>query len=307
MAAPEIAILIPCYNASRYLERIFSDIQNQTVPFDEVLFYNDSSTDETAAIAASMGIRMINANENKGAAFGRNRLLDLCNSEWVHFHDADDGIDPLFVEKIKKTISDHHVSGTTCILSDMIVKDESGKKVGEVNYRQADIAPDATAYFLKNTGYAIVGCYPAKLLRKINGFNEKLRGNEDPDLHLRLALAGASFITINQTLVTNYIHPGSFSQNNWTACMIDKLGCLEEYQQHLGQAYQHEIGRQSASLSNYFYRERLPELSKRARNLTYKTGVKNIGTGKIASLIIRFLGLPAYLWIYRKRTDLGLP
>ncbi len=44
------SLLIPCHNAAQYLLRLWETVQAQTVPFDEIICYDDGSTDNTAEV-----------------------------------------------------------------------------------------------------------------------------------------------------------------------------------------------------------------------------------------------------------------
>ena len=46
----EISIIIPCYNASKYLRQCIDSILNQTFKNYEIIFINDKSTDNTLDI-----------------------------------------------------------------------------------------------------------------------------------------------------------------------------------------------------------------------------------------------------------------
>jgi glycosyltransferase involved in cell wall biosynthesis len=301
MITPTIAILIPCYNAAKYLPNLFQAIAAQTIPFDEIICYDDGSTDDTVAVASNFGAKVIKGDKNRGAAFGRNRLIEAANSKWVHFHDADDLITDDFVEKMRSLIEKlPEYEANTAILSNMKVQNGHGYET-TVIYDQKEIEKDAVAYFLDNSGFAIIGCYPKLLLKKINGFREDLRGNEDPDLHIRLAFAKAKFICSNEALVTNITHDDSFSATNWLTCWEDKLKCLHYYYENFDRKYHLIIGEHAALLSNNFFKIKKFDKSDDALQLAQKTGVRKIGGTTFAKVVSGIFGLSFYIWIYRKR------
>ena len=55
MSGPSLSLLIPAYNAARFLPRLLASAHAQTDRFDEIWVYDDCSTDDTAAVAASLG------------------------------------------------------------------------------------------------------------------------------------------------------------------------------------------------------------------------------------------------------------
>ncbi len=301
---PSFAILIPCYNSAQYLPELFEGIRNQTVPFDEIICYDDCSSDNTVEIAQALGAKVIKGIENKGPAYARNRLIEASKSDYIHFHDSDDLIAPRFVEALKASIETEDVQFIcNTYVFDRETRSES---LGNIVYDGLLRAEDQLMFFLQNVGFASMGLYSRKALNDIKGFREDIKGNEDPDLHIRLSAKGYKIKPLKEYLVTKLEHSSSFSHQNWFQCLSDKLKCLRYYHENLPAQYSIIIGKQAAELSNYFYREHNPKLSKDARKLAYKTGVKTIDTTPFAALVTKTLGLKLYLWQYRKRVDLKL-
>src|SRR5690348_347154 len=86
---PTLALCIPAYNAGRYLPRLLRAAHAQEgPPFDEILVYDDCSTDDTAAIAGAYGATVIRGDVNRGCSFGKNQLAQRAVSDWIHFIDA---------------------------------------------------------------------------------------------------------------------------------------------------------------------------------------------------------------------------
>jgi glycosyltransferase involved in cell wall biosynthesis len=88
---PEISVVIPAYNAERYLREAFESVQAQAYPSLEVLIVDDGSKDKTAEVAESFGtaVRYI-FQENAGAAAARNHGVEQAAGEFIAFLDADD-------------------------------------------------------------------------------------------------------------------------------------------------------------------------------------------------------------------------
>src|SRR2546430_11591400 len=95
-----VSLLIPAYNAESWLSDLLTDAVNQTLPFSEILVYDDASGDETGRVARSFGARVFRGEQNRGAAFARNRLIASTDATWLHFHDADDRLSPNFNERM---------------------------------------------------------------------------------------------------------------------------------------------------------------------------------------------------------------
>jgi glycosyltransferase involved in cell wall biosynthesis len=301
---PRIAILIPCYNSEKFLSELFEGINKQSILFDEVICYDDKSTDDTVKVAKSLGAIVIEGKENKGPSFCRNRMIEACTCDLIHFHDSDDLIDPSFVAEMLQQIED----GQTQLLCNSYVfaRENRAQNLGNINYNNLADSKNQLQYFLENVGFASMGLYHRSALQKIGGFREDLKANEDPDLHIRLVLNGFKIKPTKQFLVTKLEHQNSYSHQNWMMCMENKLICLETYSREIPTSYLQIIGQQAATLSNYFYREHQQKLSKKARLLAYQCGIKTLHTSRFTRLISKYFGLSFYLWLYRRRVDLNL-
>lgn len=109
-----ISIIVPVYNAERYLHKCIDSILNQTYNDIELLLINDGSTDLSGVICDEYAqndnrIRVLHK-ENSGVSATRNIGLDNITGEYVTFIDADDWIEPSMLndvyEKIKADDAD---------------------------------------------------------------------------------------------------------------------------------------------------------------------------------------------------------
>src|SRR6266516_314678 len=84
-----VSVVIPCYNQGRFLREAIESVRRQTYPQVEIVVVDDGSTDDTAAVAASVGVRCIRQ-ENRGLSGARNRGLTESTGDYLVFLDADD-------------------------------------------------------------------------------------------------------------------------------------------------------------------------------------------------------------------------
>lgn len=101
---PQLAVIMPAYNAGQYIEKAVRSILGQSFSRLQLIVVDDGSTDDTAQIlrriqAEDARLRPISV-ENGGPAMARNRGLDAVESgtEYVMFADADDELLPDAVE-----------------------------------------------------------------------------------------------------------------------------------------------------------------------------------------------------------------
>lgn len=93
-----ISIVIPIYNAERFLPKCLDSILDQTYTNLEVICVNDSSPDNSLEVLNKYAekdsrIRVVDK-ENEGVSAARNVGLSMVSGEYVMFVDADDWIDP---------------------------------------------------------------------------------------------------------------------------------------------------------------------------------------------------------------------
>ncbi len=86
-----ISVIVPTYDAARYLRESLDSILAQAGPDDEVLVVDDGSTDDTPAVLTAYDdrVRVLRA-VHGGYAAARNLGLAHARGDWVSFHDADD-------------------------------------------------------------------------------------------------------------------------------------------------------------------------------------------------------------------------
>src|SRR5262245_44085768 len=98
--APLVSILIPCYNAERWVGQAIESALAQTWPVKEVIVVDDGSQDRSLSVIESFANRIRwQAGPNRGGNVARNELLELAQGTWLQFLDADDYLLP---EKIAK-------------------------------------------------------------------------------------------------------------------------------------------------------------------------------------------------------------
>lgn len=102
-----VSIIIPVYNASRFLEETINSIQEQTYSNWEAIFIDDCSSDNSYNLIKKYQkedkrIKLIKNKTNSGAAVSRNNGIDHAEGDYLCFLDADDKWHP---EKLEKQIN----------------------------------------------------------------------------------------------------------------------------------------------------------------------------------------------------------
>ncbi len=96
-----VSILIPAYNAERWIAGTIESALAQTWPAKEIIVVDDGSADRTLAVARSFGDRGVQVitQANRGAAAARNTALRAARGAWIQFLDADDLLNPRKIEQ----------------------------------------------------------------------------------------------------------------------------------------------------------------------------------------------------------------
>lgn len=107
----KVSVLMPCYNAGKYLQKAVESVRASTEQDFEIIILDDGSTDNTAEIALDLKakddrIRLI-SREEKGFAFTFNELLDNAKGEYVLNVDPDDWIEPTMIETMLNKMDDN--------------------------------------------------------------------------------------------------------------------------------------------------------------------------------------------------------
>lgn len=103
----KVSIIIPIFNAEKFLNKSIRSVINQTYNNIEIILVNDGSTDNSKKICEEFlkedkRIKLVNC-ENNGVSFARNLGLERSTGEYVFFLDSDDWIDQNTIEiMIKK-------------------------------------------------------------------------------------------------------------------------------------------------------------------------------------------------------------
>ncbi|HJZ55192.1 MAG TPA: glycosyltransferase family A protein [Gemmataceae bacterium] len=95
------SVVIPAYNCGGFLAESVESALRQTLPPHEVIVIDDGSTDDTPAVAARFGERIVYHHQpNRGVSAARNGGIDRASGDWLAFLDADDLWEPTKLERV---------------------------------------------------------------------------------------------------------------------------------------------------------------------------------------------------------------
>lgn len=210
-----VSIVIPAYNAARYLSETIVSVINQTYTNWELIVVNDGSKDETLSIAKSFAnkdprIHIIDKS-NSGVSDSRNTGIKVAKGDVLFFLDADDvwNIDNI-TEKIKRLNEPScHAVYSACEIIDEKSVSFSRFLSGSANLRLEDMLLSKGNYTTAPSGIAV----KRNVLDKIGGFDTNLSNNADQDFFIRILATGFKIAYIPDTLWKYRMHGNSMSKN----------------------------------------------------------------------------------------------
>lgn len=107
----KVSVIIPVYNAQKYLERCVASVINQTYKNIEIVLVDDGSTDSSlktceALAQADSRIKVIHK-ENEGAGIARNAGIEKATGEYICFVDSDDYLELSTINTCMQSVKDN--------------------------------------------------------------------------------------------------------------------------------------------------------------------------------------------------------
>ena len=131
MKVPEVSIIIPAYNAERWLRQAVVSVLEQTHTDWELIIVNDGSSDDTLGVAYSINDHRITIVDqvNAGVSAARNAGLTCSKGTYICFMDADDAMHPQNLAVKLAHLKDRQVDW---VFGDLALCDEDLNFTGEV-------------------------------------------------------------------------------------------------------------------------------------------------------------------------------
>ena len=243
-----ISVVIPAYNAERFLRRTLESVFAQTLLPDEILICDDGSVDGTAELAESFGppVRVLRLS-NEGASSARNFGAAQATGEWIAFLDADDLWEPGKLERQMAELA-RNPDADLCYTSVMKLEQHGDEM------RLCGIIPVPTADLIERAVFERTTFIPSSVVIRRSvflasgGFDATRRYAEDWELWLRLLRRGVKFAGLTEPLTLYRIHGAGVSSK------------VIEAQDAIADLYRREIYPQLNPLTRWYrYRRFLAE------------------------------------------------
>jgi glycosyltransferase involved in cell wall biosynthesis len=208
--APLVSVVIPCYNAARWVDAAVESALRQTYSNVEVIVVDDGSTDDSAAIIANKypNVTLI-CSPNRGPSAARNQGLGAAHGEWTQFLDADDLLHPdkLFLSlevyaprpDVQFAWAPHASASEAFCLADIATCSRSEIRLSR-NALEATYAP-STAVFRTS------------FLKQVGEWDESLERWVDLEYHARIAAQQPVYARLSDPLYFYREHSGARISN----------------------------------------------------------------------------------------------
>lgn len=209
-----ISVLLPVFNAERYIREAIKSVLNQTYDNFELMIIDDGSVDNSVDIASEFRdkrIRLFRTN-HQGLVRALNFGLERAKGRWIARMDADD-VALLDRFKLQKEYLSSHedavaVGGGACLI------DSEGEKTGRLVIPPND--HDVLLQRILYRGHGPSLLHPTVMMqtdaaKKIGGYRREFPVAEDVDMWLRLSQAG-KLHSIPETVLLLRKHIDSVSQ-----------------------------------------------------------------------------------------------
>ena len=177
-----ISVIVPVYNAEKYLPECIESILSQTYRNIELILVNDGSTDGSLAIAkgaSALDERVVVVeSENKGVSSARNLGLDIAKGRFYTFVDADDFLLRNAIEILCCTIRTYNADIAIARSSSSLIFGTKAEQKEIKNCWIGDEALRANLYGDSFTYGACANLYRADLTHEIR-FPKDMRVHED--------------------------------------------------------------------------------------------------------------------------------
>lgn len=183
-----VSVVMPIYNAERYLTQAIDSILSQTLENFELILINDASTDKTLQIINKFKkkdkrIRIINNKKNLQMAESLNLAIDQADSDIIARMDQDDISLPNRL-KVQYAFMQSHPN-VAIVGNDVLIINENGKVISKRTYPTVSNHLKETMFRYSAFAHPTV-MFRKHAFQKVKGYDPKKHPCEDIDLWFRL-------------------------------------------------------------------------------------------------------------------------
>lgn len=221
---PRVSVLMPVYNAEKFLSETIRSVLNQSLQDFEFIIVDDASQDSSASIIHGFEdprIRYFRNEKNLGITATLNKGLSFCRAACVARMDADDLMHPDRLLLQVETLDNDR--GIAVLATRIEFIDEDGDTCGEWKSDRDALSESDIRALMAGTNCI---AHPSVMMRaevvKNFLYRESQKGAEDWDLWLRLLNAGYRIAKLPQVLLQYRLHAGSIMAGSKKQVVLEK-------------------------------------------------------------------------------------
>jgi len=194
-----ISVIIPAYNAEKYIRQAVDSALNQTYKGEyEVIVVDDASTDNTVDMLSRYGytdvqLSILTHNTNRGPAYALNTGINKAKGKWIKWLSADDEMLPNCLETLARNATDNN----TIYYTNYHIINQLGKKIKDFVETPKDDTQVLWNYFYGNGSSSFIH---KDVFERCGLFDESLRFGEDYEFWLRCTM----LYNVNLTLISEF-------------------------------------------------------------------------------------------------------
>jgi glycosyltransferase involved in cell wall biosynthesis len=218
-ASPSVTVVIPCYNAEKWVARTIASVLGEEYPALEVIVVDDGSTDGSAEIIRSFGDRIrVETTDNQGACAARNRGLALCRSTYVMFLDADDYIEDGLIGHLARRLEQTDAQ----MGFGRFAKEAPGGKRVVLDHYAGGAAPLEVFrdWMIERWIPPCSVMWRADFLNEVGAWRSDLHRNQDGELVMRAMLHGPRLCATSEGLGLYNLHDDPSVSKTFTAVAL---------------------------------------------------------------------------------------
>lgn len=204
-----VSIITPNYNCARFISMTIESVLAQTYSNWEMIIVDDCSTDGSYEIALNYAkndkrINVLKNDNNSGAAFSRNRAIQVAKGDFIAFLDSDDLWYP---EKIEKQLLFMENNNCDFSFTEYLHIDENNESLHTI----ANVTKKLS--YFKMMFHCWPGCLTVMYNQNVTGkvYADEIKKNNDHALFLRVLKKCNNAMGINEVLAQYRIRKGSIS------------------------------------------------------------------------------------------------
>lgn len=221
-----IGVLIPIYNGAQHIEALKAALQKQIRQPDAIYVYDDGSSDGTFEAARSWSeenpaVHIYRDETNRGRGHARQKLLELAETTYVAWLDADDEWHPSKLKIEEKYISENYGAlPDNIILSSPYCRINTRTSGAEDVYFNKKYDSNYYLNFAResNKPFMLQSSFGSRKSFLETGFDEKLNWSEDFDFFLRFLASGGIVDSISSPIPLCYYYHSIFGRSGKSIC-----------------------------------------------------------------------------------------